>query len=62
MFKNNNAKKLYRFTKQHQYKPSSSTIDLNDSLDLIPSEQFVAKSHQRTQSCPSVVPVDQPET
>lgn len=62
MFKTNNAKKLYRFSKKHQHKPSTSTKDLNDSLDIIPSEQFVAKAHQRTQSCPSVAPTDQPES
>jgi len=37
MIKNNYAKKLYRFSKKHQHKPSTSTKDFNDSLDIIPS-------------------------
>lgn len=55
-----NAKALYNFTKMQKNKDSTSTRDLNDSLDFIDNHTKLGKQtidrklHQRTQSCPSI--------
>jgi hypothetical protein len=58
MQKNNQAKKLYQFSKKQKNKLSASTKDLNDSLDNVTADIVACKNHQRTYSCPSVAPQD----
>ena len=56
MRKSTNFKALYRFTKEHKLKDSTSTKDPEDSLDA-PCTQLHARSpHLRTQSCPEPPP------
>lgn len=58
--KANHSKALYNFTKKQKLKGSTSTKDLDDSLEhqevtsqaLLPSPG--KKPHHRTQSCPSI--------
>lgn len=56
MKKNTYSKALYHFAKKQKNKDSTSTKDLNDSLDGIQlnDSHSEKKTHQRTQSCPSV--------
>jgi len=60
MKRSTNFKALYKFTKKQKLKDSTSTKDLDDSLDPaeITSQQRLPSSdkklHQRTQSCPSI--------
>ena len=54
MNKDNQSKKLYHFNKHQKNKQSSSTKDLNDSLDRPVETPTQTKLHLRTHSCPSV--------
>lgn len=60
MKKSNNFKALYNFAKKQKMKDSTSTKDLDDSLEQIHNcAQSIVKHndkkiHHRTQSCPSI--------
>lgn len=58
MKKASHPKALYHFTKKQKNKDSTSTKDLNDSLDQLENNNPLTKKyHYRTQSCPPVEPV-----
>jgi hypothetical protein len=60
MSRANNSKALYKFAKKQRLKDSTSTKDLDDSLEHheITSQTRLnsphIKPHQRTQSCPFI--------
>lgn len=60
MRRSNNSKALYNFTKKQKLKDSTSTKDLDDSLEQqeVSSQNQLQspnkKPHHRTQSCPFI--------